>query len=208
MSPRALEWVWRMDLVKRRPSVSLLLLTFCLAVGMAWPSYGEIKSSQQTPSEYEMKAIYLFNFLRFASWPETIFDKPQSPLVIGIYGKDPFGSLLDNIICKKNIRKHPVEIKRMKYLKDIKSCHLLFISSSERKRLSLILKKVEKSCILTVSDIENFREQGGMIGFIVKKDKLRFEINYDAVNKSEIKLSSKLLSLAENKKKIKNGKKF
>ena len=148
-------------------------------------------------TEYQLKAAYLFNFLKFVQWPDSVFKNDSSTIIIGVLGKDPFGSTLDKIVYGEKIENHLIIIKRFNSLDDLKYCHALFISSSEEDSVQAVLKGVGKSSILTISDIDNFSSNGGDIGFYVENNKLRFTINIKSLQRSNLKISSKLLRLAK-----------
>lgn len=147
--------------------------------------------------EYQVKAVFLFNFSQFVEWPQESLPTPATPLVIGVLGKDPFGSFLDQTIDGEQVNGHPLTIKRFTKIQDVTTCHILFISDSERNRLADILKTTKGKSILTVSDVNNFAKQGGMIRFLTEDRKTRLRINLEAVKESNLTVSSKLLRLAE-----------
>ncbi|MEX1138051.1 MAG: YfiR family protein [Bacteroidota bacterium] len=146
--------------------------------------------------EYRFKAVYLFNFLQLIEWPQTAFASEESPLVVGILGKDPFGKLLDDVLKKERISVRPVVIRRYRDSEEVQNCHLLFISTSEGSRIPAILQQIRQWQTLTVSETEGFAGQGGGINFYVEKNRIRFEINVDALKRADLHASSKLLRLA------------
>ena len=147
-------------------------------------------------SEYEVKAAFIYNFARFIEWPDICRREEKKELVLCILGSDPFGSALD-IIRNKTIGDKKLVIRMCKDIKNLDSCHILFISASEKERSASILKFLKSSCILTISDIEGFAQSGGIINFVIEENKVRFEINIDAANRAGIKISSKVLKLAK-----------
>jgi hypothetical protein len=152
-------------------------------------------------SEYEVKAAFLYNFIKFVEWPQKSND---TPIVIGVLADDdPFFdseasvNYLDHAVSGKTINDRNLVIKRSSRVANLKDCHLLFIPKSERKRIKDILESLKGLNILTVSETENFCQQGGMINFIMESEKVRFEINADAAGKAGLKISSKLLNVAK-----------
>ncbi|MBN1782316.1 YfiR family protein [bacterium] len=150
------------------------------------------------PTEYQVKAQYLYNFARFVDWPEESFENPDSPFVIGIVGQDPFGIDLEKTVEGKQIKNRRFIIRRYDNSADLSSCHILFIGTDDRTRRSALIDRLKHRCILTVGDENNFVPDGGMINFVVRKKKIRFEINREAVKQSGLKISTKLLKMAEN----------
>jgi hypothetical protein len=150
----------------------------------------------QVPTEYQVKAAFLLNFARFVEWPAEAFGGDGSPFVIGILGNDPFGYALDQTVKDKSVNGRRVAIRRLQTARDTKGCHILFISSSERGRLSQLLSSLNGSPFLTVADMDRFTQMGGMIGMVLQENKIRFEINVAMTELARLKVSSKLLSLA------------
>jgi hypothetical protein len=153
-----------------------------------------------TPSEYQVKAAFLYNFSRFVDWPSGSFAQSGSPFVIGVVGQDPFGSSLDKVTDGKTVDGRNIIIRRFRRVSDMEHCHILFISDSERERLPRILDRIENKATLTVSEIDGFIARGGMINFAVESKKVRFDINSDAAERARIRISAKLLQLARTVK--------
>jgi hypothetical protein len=148
-------------------------------------------------SEYQVKAAYLFNFLKFVEYPEGSFADPLAPIVIGVVGEDPFGNTLPQVVTGKIVQGRDLVIHMYRAGEDLRSAHILFISASERKRLPMILSSLRGSSVLTVADTAGFLDAGGMIQFLNENDRVRFAINVDATSRAKLKMSSKLLILAK-----------
>jgi hypothetical protein len=153
--------------------------------------------AQVAPSEYQVKAAYLFNFLKFVEYPEDAFSDPLAPMVIGVVGDDPFGSALPQIVIGKTVQRRDLVIRSYRDTENLRGAQILFISTSERKKVPQILSGLRGSSVLTVADMEGFLEAGGIIQFFVEHDRVRFAINVDAAARARLKMSSKLLSLAK-----------
>ena len=147
--------------------------------------------------EYQVKAVLLFNFAQFVDWPTQAFGAAQTPLVIGVLGKDPFGAYLDATVRGETVNRRPLAVQRYRQVAEIKTCHVLFISRSEAERLEQILAGLKGRNILTVGDAEGFAGRGGMIRFITEKNRTRLRINLDAVKAANLTISSKLLRSAD-----------
>jgi hypothetical protein len=169
------------------------LLVATLSITALWSSETR---AQKPPSEYEVKAAFLYNFIKYTEWPQKVFPTPETPLTIGIVGEDPFRSLLDKAIEGKTFNGRKLVVKRIEQLQSVKNCHLLFISSSESSRLSQLLADLKGASILTVSETEKFAERGGVVNFKMQGDKVRFDINIKAAESAGLRISSKLLSVA------------
>jgi YfiR/HmsC-like len=152
---------------------------------------------QTISHEYPLKAIFLLNFAQFTDWPTNAFEEPDSPFVIGILGDDPFGALLDEAVQNERVNGRKFVVERYPRADDIKTCHMLFISQSETRRLDKIVAVLKGKPILTVSDIESSAYHGVCVRFIMENNKIRLRINLDALNEAGLVMSSKLLRVAE-----------
>lgn len=147
--------------------------------------------------EYQVKAVFLYNFAQFTEWPTNAFANTNSPIVIGILGTDPFGSALDEAVRNETIRGRRLVVEHYRRAEEIQTCHILFISQSEARRLDQDMSSLRGRPILTVSDIDSAALRGVMIRLITENNKIRLRINLDAVNTSRLVISSKLLRAAE-----------
>lgn len=153
------------------------------------------RAPAEDTSEYRVKAAFLYNFTKFVEWPAGALGEGGSPFVIGILGRDPFGTALDNAVSGKSIDGHPFVVRRYRQIGDLGQCQLLFVSESERDKVGRIIGKIGRNT-LAVADMDRFLQHGGAINFYIDDSKVRFEINPDAAEASGLKISSKLLSLA------------
>jgi uncharacterized protein DUF4154 len=152
--------------------------------------------AQESLTEYQVKAAYLFNFLKFVEYPSESFADPLAPMVIGVVGEDPFGSSLPQVVMGKTIQGRDLVVHVYRGGEDLHGAHVLFISASEKKRVPTILASLRGSSVLTVSDEAGFLDAGGMIQFLNDNGRVRFAINTEATSRANLKMSSKLLSLA------------
>ena len=157
---------------------------------------GNIRAEKQIYSEYEIKAAFIYNFMKFVEWPADALPQSGSPLVIGIFGKDPFGPVLDNAVKDRTAQGRSIIVRRFASLDEVRNCQLLFIAASENGRLALTLEHLKGLPVLTVGDSPGWARKGVIINFFIADDKVQFEINVDATGRSGLKISSKLLSLA------------
>lgn len=174
----------------RWSAVGLLLL-----LGIRATVVGAVPPSP--PSlEYQVKAVFLFNFAQFVEWPARAFAEPPDPLVIGILGDDPFGSYLDDLVHDEMIGRRPVTVRRYRRVEEIAACHILFISRSEATALEKILGGLKNRSVLTVGDAEDFSRHGGMVRFATENGKIRLRIDVEAAKAAELTISSKILRAA------------
>jgi hypothetical protein len=173
-------------------------LVACTVVLLIWGWALPFQSihAQEAPTEYQVKAAYLFNFLKFVEWPGDPLADTHGRWVIGIIGDNPFGDELTQIVSGKTVQGHELLVRRFQFGEDLHACHVLFISTSEKKRLPSMLATLNGTSVLTVADMDHFIESGGMIQFVMEEKRVRFAIDVGASSQARLKVSSKLLSLA------------
>lgn len=154
-------------------------------------------SGELTFSEYQVKAMFLFNFAKYVEWPSDVFTDTNAPITIGVLGENRFGDELQKVVAGKNVSGRTIVLRQVENANDASKCHILFISASEKNRLGEILGKIKGLPVLTVGETEQFTGQGGIINFMRKEDKVRLEIDLNAARQAKLQLSSKLLSVAD-----------
>lgn len=152
---------------------------------------------------YIAKAAWIKNFPPFFEWPKKSgMENTSNPFIIGIIGKNPFGSILDDTYSKKKIKimNKPVKIVYFSAPEEIRDCHLLFIPLSQKKHLLKILSITKKKPILTIGDTKGFAHKGVHINFYQSGKKLRFEINPAAIREATLSVDLKFLKLGKRVK--------
>ncbi len=172
-------------------------LWFCLsgaAVALTvWSS--PLLSAAVRPSDYDVKAVYLLHFGRFATWPATTAAADESFRVC-VLGRDPFGPSLDAALAGETIDGRNVVAMRIGTPQQAIGCRILFVSASEADQWPRILKSLDNAEALTVSDMPEFATRGGVIQFVSHDNKVRFEVNVTAAEQAHVRLSSDLLRVA------------
>jgi hypothetical protein len=171
-------------------------IAFALAVTVLAQPQVSAGAGESSLSEYEVKAGFLVNFAKFVTWPADAFASPTAPIVIGIVGDDPFGAVLDDAARTQRVGDRPIQVKRVGTRDELSAYHVVFVSASEEKQLGAIIKRLEQTRALTVSDIERFCSGGGVIGFVSERSRVRFEINVGAADARGLKISTRLMALA------------
>jgi hypothetical protein len=149
------------------------------------------------PGEYQVKAVFLFNFGQFVEWPAHAYDSATAPFVIGVIGEDPFGNILDEVVRGETLGSHPLVVRRFGDADDITDCNILFIGRTEAARLEKVLAAVRGKSVLTVTDIEGAERHGAIIVLFNENNRIRMRINLAAARKSQLVISSKLLRPAQ-----------
>jgi hypothetical protein len=162
-----------------------LLTALVFASTLCWPAAG--------PSEYQVKAVFLFNFGQFVEWPAHAYDTPQAPFVIGVFGEDPFGSTLDQVVRGESVGSRPLVVRRFKDPGEIRDCNILFIGRNEARHLREALDAVRGRSVLTVTDVEGADTHDAIIVLFNENNRIRMRINLAAAKSSQLVISSKLL---------------
>jgi hypothetical protein len=153
--------------------------------------------SQTENDEYRVKAAFLFHFAQFVDWPPGTFKEANTPLTYCTLGQDPFAGELDRTLAGKIIGSRRVKVEHVQKIQETQRCQILFVGLREKKSLLAELSNLKEEAVLTVGDSDQFARQGGMIGFFTEENKICFEINVEAAERSKLKISARLLGLAK-----------
>ena len=184
---------------RRRPRPWFLVAMLALACFAV-----QSQKARAQYAEYEVKAAFLSSFAQFTKWPPSTFSDKSSPFVLGILGNDPFGGPLERKALEQTVSGRKVVIRRGRNVTDMRGCHLIFIAKSERNRVGDLLAAIQNlaglqgTAILTVGDTEQFTRQGGVIGFRMDGDQVRFDINSGAAQRVGLQISSRVLKLIKD----------
>jgi YfiR/HmsC-like len=154
-------------------------------------------AAAELASEYQVKAVFVFNFSHFVDWPTQSFSSPNEPFVIGVLGGDPFGARLDEAVRGEHVTDHPLIVRRFRSIDEIEDCQILFIDRSQVAQLGRIVSTLDHRSVLTVSEIEQAAQRGVMIQFATEDNHIRLKVNLDAAHAAGLSISSKLLRLAD-----------
>lgn len=177
---------------RRLPWGRISRVALCSIACAGWWMAPNYALAEQT-LEYEVKAAFLLNFAKFVEWPANAFADSSAPLAICILGKDPFGRAIDDLVQGETVNGRKLVVRRIGQLPAQQACQILFTQEPGKdatKTLSALRN------VLTVGEGENFVHDGGIIGFVIEKRRVRFDISPSAANAAGLKLSSKLLSVA------------
>jgi len=148
-----------------------------------------------TPREYELKAVWLYNLLKFVDWPSDVLSPQSEAFTIGILGESQFGEALDRL-REKTIKGKKILVKHLAGPSDGRDCQIIFICVSEKERLPQILETLKRTRVLTVGEPAGFAEEGGIANLLAERNRVRLEINNSAASRSGLTISSQLLNVA------------
>jgi hypothetical protein len=149
-------------------------------------------------SEYQLKAVFLFNFAHFVEWPPAARPAGSAPFVIGVLGRDPFGASLDEVVRGETEDSHPLAIERYATAAQIRPCQILFIPAAELDHLdAAAIAALKGHSVLTVTDADTAAPRGVIIALVKRDNRIRLRIDLQAARESNLTISSKLLRPAE-----------
>lgn len=153
-----------------------------------------VSPTGQRVDEYRLKAALIYAIAKFVYWPGETFAAPAAPMHLCVFGADPFGPTLDDTFKGHTVGGHPVNIRRVTDIEPV--CNVLFVSRSERKRMALITDQLRSSAVLTVSEEDGFRSLGGMVELYSDGEKVRFSLNFKAIEAARLKLDARLVQIS------------
>jgi hypothetical protein len=174
---------------RQRHAIAVLAICISTPAGSATTEPSGLTAS-------EIKAGFLFNFTKFVEWPREAFADANAPIVLGIVGTNPFGSLLTEATLGKTVNGRAVIERQFKAEGDLRTCQILFVSPSENRGTAQILERLKGTSVLTVGEGDRFTQAGGMIAFVVEGNKVRLLINLEASTEAHLKISAQVIAVA------------
>ncbi|HBA88897.1 MAG TPA: DUF4154 domain-containing protein [Geobacter sp.] len=166
-----------------------------MLIGAALALFPSTEPRADLPQEYQVKAAMVFNIAKYVEWPTESLAAGSSPLIVCSIGRGPFAAALERYQGKTAMG-HPLALRRLAPGEEPGECHVLVISGIEKRYLAGILEQARKRPVLSVSDLPDFAQAGGIIGLVEQEGKVRFEINMKTARQSRVKISSQLLKLS------------
>jgi hypothetical protein len=146
--------------------------------------------------EYEVKLGFIYNFANFVTWPTEVLEKNSGVLVFCFASDDP-GSQVFFKLNDKSIRGLTIKVEKYKDDKSIEGCQIFFFDTRDKDFIRRKLDIAKGRSILTIGEIDDFAKMGGIINFFIENNRLRFQVNIDAAQRAQLKLSAQLLQSAE-----------
>lgn len=149
-------------------------------------------------TERKVKAAFLYKFLRYTEFPPTVFAGPAAPMVIGVVGADQLAAELSGMVAGRSAQSRPIAVKVFKEGEAPAGVHLLFVGGENSERLRNVLRVAEPAPMLLVSEAANGLRLGSVINFKLVEERVRFDVSLEAAEKHSVKLSSRLLTVANH----------
>ena len=177
-----------------RPVRALLAAVLIVAGGWTAPAWAQEDAVQM---ETRVKAAFLYKFVGYIDWPPAAFARPDTPVTIAVVGADALAAELAQAVTGRTVNDRPVAVRRLKPGEALDGVHVVFVGKAENARLIQLAQSAQQRAILIVTESEGALAQGSIINFVVAERRVRFEIALDSAEKSRLKLSSRLLAVAQ-----------
>jgi YfiR/HmsC-like len=182
--------------MKRRCAIRNLLLVFALVLSPAMRG-ADGPAHAKEMDEYKVKALFLVNFAQFVQWPSSVFEDPGAPLSICVLGSNPFGDALERVVNHKLVDGRPLTVRRVSDTNQASHCQILFIAQANAGKARALLAAMQAASVLTVGEADGFASDGGVINLKLQGGSVRLQVNVAAAEQKQLRISSKLLTLAE-----------
>lgn len=180
------------------PFHEIICKYYLLLVAVLWSSApGAVAQVPADVTAEEVKAAFVYQIARYVEWPGNAFPRPATPLTITVAGADALASELSRIVKGRTLHDRPIVVQRLKDASALAGTHLLFVGQDQRARLAELAPAARKSGILIVSEWESALSAGAMVNFVMVEGRIRFQVALDAVQRSGLKMSSRLLAVAQ-----------
>jgi hypothetical protein len=187
------KFVSRTAIWRQQSAVPALLIAALVLAGRVSAAVAD-----EANMEYPVKAAMIVNFLQFVEWPPEARPAEGAPIVVGVVGAgNSLGRALEQIVANKTIAGHAVKVLYLHSGASADGCHLLFVPREQDNDFTRMSQRISGQPILTVGETESFLRAGGIIRFYTEDNKVRFQINPEAAERVNLKISSKLLKLAK-----------
>ena len=179
-------WRWR--------AAGTCLSLICLAP----VAYSRAADVEDNRDESRLKLAMMYNFSNFVEWPAAVLPRPDTPFLICVMGADPFGPLLQ-ALEKRNYQGHPIVVGHPTTIDGARKCHILYIDKPAATALGRdVGRALANTPVLTVSSGGDATDAGIAIGFILQNERIRWNMNLNAIRQAQLKVSAKLIEIAVN----------
>ena len=178
-----------------RTRALMLMAAFAGAAG--WPGVATPADDDHAGLEHRVKAAFLYKIAGYVEWPNSSFPQRDTPLTIGVVGAEPLAAELSQILTGRTAHDRPLRVRRLKASESLEGLHVLFVGRSESAQLNQLALKAQQRSILIMSESEGALAQGSAINFVIDEGRVRFEVSLVSARKSNVKLSSRLLAVAQ-----------
>lgn len=174
---------------RRRCTTKAALLLATLLLG------GAPVEAQAPSDEAQIKAAFVYNFLKFVEWPADSFRGPQDAFVVAIIGVGPTADATERFLQSKKVGERPLLVRRLRWDQSLAGLDAAFVAERDEKKLRRVLDAAAIATVLTIGEGKDFATRGGVIALLIEDRKVRFDIDTGAAHMAGLRVSSKLLAL-------------
>ena len=175
------------------------------ALVFALLAFGVRAQAQVPADEAQIKAAFVYNFLKFVDWPEAAAHRADEPVVVAIVGEGTTAEAVATFLAARHVGDRPIVIRRLLWDQSLAGVNAVFVSEGDPKKLRRLLDAAATAAVLSIGESPNFASRGGVIGLLVEERRVRFDIDTDAADAAGLHVSSKLLALCRVIRSAKNG---
>lgn len=181
---------------KDRISIRILALLCLLSPFIL--ATNKVKADEKSLQLYEqkIKAGIVYNLLKYTQWPKEAAVHQQGKLHICLYGADPFEGYLAPLEGR-TVQQIPIAIYQYNTIAETSQCSVVIIHRSQTHALAELLPHLNSKNVLTISDIENFAHNGGMIELAKEGEKISLHVNIHVINNAKLSIQGPMLKLAK-----------
>ena len=148
--------------------------------------------------ERSVKAAFMVKFLGYTEFPPTAFADATAPVAIGVVGSEEMAAELNRTVAGRTVNNRPVVVRLFREGEQLTGVHMLFVPGADSARVARVLKQPAAGPMLLVSECENGLQLGSVINFKIIDERVRFDVSLEAADKNNVKLSSRLLTVANH----------
>ena len=168
----------------------------------AWASISVVHAQDDAAAlERRVKAAYMFKFASYVEWPEGTFAQPAAPVTIVVFGDDDLAAELGQITAGRTVEGRPLRIRKTRDPDGIGDAHMLFVGRAEIARLPQLVRQTRQRPMVILTDAPGTLTQGSVINFMLVEQRVKFEISLEEAERRGLKLSSRLLAVAQSVRK-------
>ena len=155
----------------------------------------------QASKEYQLKALFVSNFTKFVEWTPNRFSDDNAPIVIGVFADSRYTRELEKAVKNRKVNGRSIVVNEMRSIEQARGFQMLVFDAAPDAQMKVTLQALRDAPVLSIGESDAFAESNGILNFVREGDKLRFEINLDAAQRSGLKISAQFLKLAKKVRK-------
>jgi hypothetical protein len=170
----------------------------CIAVACSGYGLEDTLQSPTSPSQAQIIAAFVFNFAKFTEWPQQAFTESNAPLNVCFLGGEDVRVAFQEISAGKSVNARPILVRDVKTAGEVLDCRIIYIDTANGPVVAGVMKNARQRCALVIGVSNDFLLRGGIIKLLVENNRMKFDVNVGAADRTKIRLSSKLLALARS----------